>query len=325
MTQAIQSRVSAALQALRRNATSSSALDGLKVLDHGDLPRWKSAIERAQSSGYACYLPFALAHQRSGRNTVLIGEDAGCLCVFIRRDRKRGSHVDLFLNPIPMDVGVARRCLDRANEFNRDRSARILRIDGNDAALAARVPGLRVRERRKQYVFDPRAFGDLGGGKYRTVRYHVSRVRRLPNLEVIPYSERYAGECRTLLEQWSERHRSSFGKSGDAGMSKRALALTGMFSAPDLLGELILLDGRLVAFAFGGEIRPGFGCLFEAKTDHSVPGVTHFQYYSFLSRMEGFDRVNGGSDARSAGLGQLKESMRPVAMHPEYRGSQVVS
>jgi phosphatidylglycerol lysyltransferase-like protein len=329
MIPAIESRVGFMRKRFERPAAAplpgSGALEGLEVLDVSDLPRWKRAIERARSSGYACYLPFALAHQRAGRSTVLIAEDAGCLCVFIRRDRKRGSHLDLFLNPIPMDVGVARRCLDRANDFNHDRSARILRIDGNDVALAARVPGLRIRERRKQYVFAPHAFGDLAGGRYRTVRYHVRQVQRHENLEVIPYSERYAGECRALLDQWSERHRSAFGTSGDAGMSKRALALARLFAAPDLFGELILLGGRLVAFGFAGELRPGFGCLFEAKTDHAVPGLTHFQYYSFLSKMEAFERVNGGSDARSVGLGQLKDSMRPVAMHPEYRGSQVAS
>jgi hypothetical protein len=301
----------------------TGACEGLEILDLPDLPRWKSALERGRESGYGCYFPFILAHQRPRRSTLLIAEDAGCLCVFIRRDRKRGSHLDLFLNPIPMDVGVARRCLDRANDFNRDRSARILRIDGNDAALAARVPGLSVRERRKQYLFAPHAYADLRGGKYETLRRHLARLRRLPDLEVVPWSDRFAGDCRALLLRWSERHRNTFGTSGGAGTSSRELDLADVLSAPDLTGEVVLLGGRLVAYCLGGEIRPGLGCFLDAKSDLDVAGLGYFQRYSFYTSHSEFDRINDGSDARRAGIRQLKDSLRPAAMHLEYSGEQV--
>jgi hypothetical protein len=221
-----------------------------------------------------------------------------------------------------MNVPVARRCLERANDFNGDRSARILRIDANDATLAASIPGLSIHERRSQYLYAPRAFGELRGGKYRTLRYHVSKVRRMQALAVVPYDEQYAEACRTLLDRWSDRHRQVFGTSGDSGMSRRALALTNAIGAPDLVGELILLDGHVVGFAFGGELRRGLGCLYEAKTDLSVPGLAHFQCYSFICKLNGCMLVNGGSDARRAGIGQLKDSLRPATMLLEYRGIQ---
>lgn len=308
-----------------KSRPENGALEGLKQLDASDLPRWKAALERGRESGFGAYFPFLLAHQRPGRRTLLITEDAGCLCVFARRERKRGARLDLYTNPVPMDPAVTRRCLDRANDFNRDRSARILRIDGNDASLARRVPGLDVRRRRMQYLFAPRAYGSLSGGKYRTVRYHVSRVRRLPGLEVAAYHEGFAPACQTLLAKWSQHHRSLYGSSGDAGMSKRALALTAMFTTPDLVGEVVLVGERVVGFAFGGEIRPGLGCLFEAKTDLEVPGLAHFQFYNFMSKLNACEMVNSGSDARRAGLRQLKDSLRPIGMLPEYRGLQVAS
>lgn len=309
---------------LRAPAPRTNVLEGLEVLEASDLPRWKNAVVRAKSLGYGSYFPFVLAHQRP-RRTVLLGEDAGCLCVFKLKETDHGPRLDVLMAPMPMDVDVARRCLERANDYNGDRSARILRIDANDAALAGSIPGLRVHERRAQYLYAPQAFGDLSGGRFRTLRYHVSRVRRLQNLEVVPYTDSRADACRSLLEQWSERHRSQFGTSGDAGMSRRALALTGVLGAPDLVGELVLLDGRLVAYAFGGEIRPGVGCLYEAKTDLAVAGLTHFQFHSFLSKVDAFEVINGGSDARREGLRQVKDSLRPVGMHLEYRGVQVVT
>ena len=301
-------------------------LDGLRMLGLEDLPRWKKALEQGQASGYGCYFPYVLVHHRKGRSAVLITEDGGCLCSYILRQKERGRHLDLYLPPIPMDVNVTRRCLERANDFNGDRSARILRIDARDAPVVAGIPGLQVRKRRSQYLYAPRDFGDLQGNKYRAVRYHVSRVQRLEGLRVLPYDIRFAVPCQELLEKWAEHHRARHGTSGDAGMSKRALALTGLIQSPDLLGQVILIGERVVGFAFGGELRPGLGCLFEAKTDHDIPGLSQFLYYSFLSKwMDGFDLVNGGSDARRKGLRQLKDSLRPAAMHVEYRGRQEVS
>jgi hypothetical protein len=308
---------------LEGSARRTGALAGLGVLGASDLPRWKRALARGEASGFGCYFPYVLAHHRPGRSTVLVSEDAGSLCVFLRSDRGRDSQLDLFLNPIPMDVGVARRCLDRANEFNGNRTARILRIDGNHAELAAQVPGLRIRERRRQYLYAPRAYADLSGKKYRTLRTHLDKVRRLPGLEIVPYADRFAAACRALLQDWAERHRIAFGDSGGGGISARALAQLEVLSAPDLVGEVVLLGGRLVAYSLGGEIRPGVGCLLDSKSDRDVPGLGYLQRYNFLAAHPAFDLVNDGSDARRAGLRQLKDSFRPVAMHLEYRGTQV--
>jgi hypothetical protein len=304
------------------DAPATGSLQGLSILGLEDLPRWKHALERGGPSGFGCYFAYVLAHQRPPRSTVLIAEDAGSLCVFLRHDDERGSRVDLFLNPIPMGIDVTRRCLERANDWNGDRSARILRIDGNDAALAARVPGLAIRERRQQYLFAPGAFADLCGGKYETLRRHVARVRRLPDLEVVPYSQRFAADCRALLERWSERYRRTHGTSGDAGFSRRELRVADLLPAPDLTGEVVLVGGRLVAYCLGGEIRPGLGCFLEAKSDLDVPGLGYFQRHHYYTNHATFALINDGSDARRPGLRQLKDSLRPVAMHPEYQGRQ---
>ena len=83
-----------------------------------------------------------------------------------------------------------------------------------------------------------------------------------------------------------------------------------------------MLNGRLSAFAFGGEIRPGVGCFFEAKADTEVAGLSYFQRYSFLEKLQEFQVVNDGSDVGRAGLRQLKNSLRPVEMQVEYRATQ---
>ena len=82
------------------------------------------------------------------------------------------------------------------------------------------------------------------------------------------------------------------------------------------------MGGQLAAFAFGGEIRPGVACFFEAKSDGSVPGLAYAHRRNFMLNLQDYDVVNDGSDTGRPGLRQLKDSFRPVAMHAEYRATQ---
>ena len=303
----------------------SGALDGLKPIDASDLPRYKAAVAAGRQVGFGYYFPFLLSRNRPERSAVLLANDEGSLCIFVWRRRESTPRLDLLVAPTPMDPRVLKRCLERANDFNGDRSARILRIDAKDAPLAAGVPGLRVKERKAQFLYAPRAFGDLVGRRYRTLRRNVLSVRQLPDVEILPYSPRHAEACRGLLARWSRRHRRDHGTAGGVGTSRRTLELADQLPAPDLSGELVFLQGRIVAFAFGGEIRPGVGCFFDAKSDNAVPGLAYFHRYSFLSKFDEFEVVNDGSDVGRPGLRQLKESLRPVEMHLEYRGTQVAA
>jgi len=300
----------------------SQHLMGLRRLGLEDLPRWKQALEQAQPKGFGCYFAYVLAHQGSRRSTVLVGEDGGSLCCYMLRERRRGPLLDVYLPPMPMDVSIAQRCLERANGFNGNRSARILRIDESEAPRAMQIPGLKVRERRKQYLYAPKAYADLSGKKYQTLRHHLAKIEKRTDIETAPYSDRFAAPCRELLQQWSERYRQTFGKSGGAGLSKRVLALADVLSAPDLTGEVTLLGDRLVGYWLGGQLRPGLGCFVDGKSDLDVPGLGYFQRYRFLTTHDSFELVNDGSDARRSGLRQLKSSLRPAAMHIEYRGIQ---
>ena len=76
------------------------------------------------------------------------------------------------------------------------------------------------------------------------------------------------------------------------------------------------------AVAFGGEIRPGLACSFERKCDTEVRGLSYFHFRSLFLRLRDYQLVNDGSDAKRAGLRQLKESFRPVARHLEYQATQ---
>jgi hypothetical protein len=297
-------------------------LQGLKALDTADLGRFKAAVAAGGQTGWAYYFPYLLTKSKPGRGGVFLTEDDGSLCVFESSGPDDSTRLDLLFPPLPMNGPVLVRCLERANDYNGDHSARVKRIDEKDAAAVASLPQLRVKQRRSQYLFAPAAYEQLGGKHYYTIRRNVAAVQRLPDVEVLTFSPAHANGCRELLTRWQQTHGEAHGTAGAAGPSRRAIGLVGQLPERDLTGEVVVLDGRVIAFALGGEIRPGIACSFERKCDAQVRGLSYFHFRSLLLRLRNFDRVNDGSDANRAGLRQLKDSFRPVAMHAEFRATQ---
>src|SRR5688500_8545026 len=300
----------------------TGALAGLDVLKVEDRTRYRAAIKEAAPMGWGYYFPYLLVQNKPGQRAMLIGEDGNSLCVFRWELKKGKPHLDLYLPPIPFNAAVLRRCLERANEFNSDRSARVIRVDAQDAATLEIQGDLRVRPRREQYIFASKEYQSLSGHKYKRLRYNIATVERLNGLEVLPFSAKHAEACQNLLERRSQQHREAHRTAGGAGISKRTIELAVAMPNADLCGEGVVIEGKLVAFAFGGEIRPGLACSFDRRCDTSVRGLSFFQLRSLLVRLRNFDLVNDGSDCGRSGLRQMKETFRPIQMHMEYRVSQ---
>jgi len=202
----------------------SGALEGLKVLEASDLPRYKAAVSRGEQLGFCYFFPYLWLRNHADQSQVLVSEDDGSFCVFLWRIRDSQPRLDLLVAPTPMNVTVLRRCLERANEFNSDFSARVLKLDEKDVEVAAELPELRIRARKPQYLYAPKRFADIGGRKFRTLRRNVTRVRELPDLEVLPYSRQHHLEpCRELLRRWRTAHRDAHGTAGGVGTTGRLL------------------------------------------------------------------------------------------------------
>lgn len=300
----------------------SGALRGLRPLGVADLERHKAAVAAGQQTGFGYYFPYLLAQNKPGRTAMLVAEGEGPLCIFRWEQRETGPRLHPYLPPIPLDIPALRQCLQRANDFNGDTSAQVLRIDDHDAAAMAEVSELRLRKRREQYLFAPASLDNLAGNKYRNVRRHVAMVEELQEIVVQPFTAEHAPACQDLLRRWVKAHTEAHGTSGGFGITRRTIPLVGQLPEQDLRGEVVFLAGKLVGFAFGGQIRPGLGCAFERKCETDVRGLSWFQLRHLLLKLRDHELVNDGSDAGRPGLRQLKESFRPVGMHAEHRATQ---
>ena len=299
---------------------ADAALAGLRRLQFADLKDYKSCISAAGQMGFGYYFPYLLCRDAEEDCAVFLGEDEGSVCVFLRRYRTSRPHLDVLLAPAPMNTRVLRRCLERANDHNGDLSATVMKIDEKDVDQLSDLRTLRVKKRKEQYLYSPRSFIDIRGNRFRTLRRNVAMAEALPNLEVLPFTSEHARGCLRLLRRWRRRHRYDNGHA--ARTAARLIGLGDALPDLDLRGEVIYVDGRLSAFSFGGELRPGLGCFVEAKSNLRIPGLSYFQRLHFLRGLSEFELVNDGPDAGRAGLKQLKDSFRPVKMHIEYRAYQ---
>jgi hypothetical protein len=300
----------------------TGALDGLKIVDVADLARYKRAIADGEQMGFAYYFPGLLSYNRPGRCAVLLIEDEGSVCVFRWTAGNDKAKLDIHVAPAPMNTKVLQRCLERANDFNHDTGARVLKLDAKDADIVASLPELRVKARKSQYLYAPDAFADISGRRYRTVRRNVTKIQAMDKLEVLPFVTAHTEACLELLQKWRKHHRTTHGTMGGVGTSRRILELATKFELPDMHGEVMFIDDKLVSYGFGGEIRPGYAAFLEAKCDFDIQGLSFYQRYSFISRLKHYKLVNDGPDVGRAGLAQLKNSLRPVGMHTEYRAIQ---
>ena len=305
----------------------TGSLQGLKQLKAADRDKYKAAIADGGQLGLAYYFPYLLTYNRAGRSAVLLAEEAGSVCVFLWKAGQQNAppRLDLLLAPSPMNPQALRKSLERANTYNNDRSARILRVDAKDAEILRTLPDLITKERHPQYLYIPEAFADISGRQFRSMRRNVAKVEALDNLEVVPYKELHAEPCRNLLRRWQQHNKEMHGTTGGTGTSKRIIDLAAQLPDPDIVGEVIFIGDEVAGFAFGGEIRPGVGAFMEAKCDYRIQGLSYFQRYSFLSKLKHFATVNDGSDVGRPGLRELKNRLRPAGMHNVYRGYQTAA
>lgn len=300
---------------------AESCLAGLQPLRVEALPRYKGALVAGAQQAWGYYFPFMLSINRSQKRSLLWVEEEGSWCLFVLSQGEQ-PRLDLYAPPFPANGPLLRRCLERANDHNGDRSARIYWIDEKDVALVKGLGTCAVRVKEHEYLYSPQALQDLSGSGYRTLRRNVNLIKGLADLEVRPYWAEDAPGCLRLLKQWEATQGLKYQALQGSSYTRACFALAPELDALDLHGQVALIAGEIRAFAFGGEIRPGLGCFFVTKSDTGLRGLSYFMRHHFLAGMRDCALVNDSSAGGSAGLEQLKQSLRPHSMHTVYKAKQ---
>ncbi len=136
------------------------------------------------------------------------------------------------------------------------------------------------------------------------------------------YQPADAEACRQLLCAWEATQGRKHCKLLDHGYTLACFELAHQLPDDDLRGQVVLLDGQIAAFAFGGEMWPGMASFFIAKASACPRGLSYFLRWHFAAALQDYGLVNDASDLGHPGLRQFKRSLRPVAMVDVYTAEQ---
>lgn len=177
-----------------------------------------------------------------------------------------------------------------------------------------------VESRRDQfdYIYRREDLAGLHGGKLQAKRNHVNHFRaEYPDFEYRPLDPSLFDECRRIATLWHDGKQHDNPVYGDTiEVEKRAMET--VFTHWDELGMLggsIFLDGRMVAFTYGGAITTDTFDVCVEKADLRVEGAFSIINQQFCAHLpEHFTFVNREEDMGLPGLRKAKLSYHPIEL-----------
>ncbi len=182
------------------------SLEHLKHIHFSDLDLFKESFAQGNQKSWCYYFPFLLFFSMSQRRKIIFHQDSGSLCVFLFKyatEEDQTPQLDIYFPPAPFSKKALQNSLELANDFNGNRSARIIWIDEKDSQLIKKaIPhGLNISHLEKEYLYDPQLYRELSGSKFRNLRQNLNRINKNYKPEVYSYDVEYADDCLRLLKK----------------------------------------------------------------------------------------------------------------------------
>ena len=160
------------------------------------------------------------------------------------------------------------------------------------------------------YIYRRTDLATLHGRHLDAKRNHIHRFREEhPDFEYRPLTPELFDECRRLTDIWQEE------KGGSDTISAEKQVMETIFSNWDALGMIggsILVDGRMVAFAYGAAVTTDTFDVCVEKADRHVEGAFAIINQQFAEHLpEQYIYLNREEDMGIPGLRQAKLSYHP--------------
>jgi uncharacterized protein len=231
----------------------------------------------------------------------------------------------LYLPPLgkKLDARAVEECFREMEGRNKNPAvSRIENAEENDLP-AFRELGYPAAPKAGDYVYGRAALAALAGDRFKSKRAMVNNFERNNSFECVPYSAAHREQCLALYRAWmAERASSKRGDSLYCGMLSDSLNCleTVLEEAGRLgmLGQVILSDGRCVAFTLGYRLNAETLCILFEVADRSAKGAGQFIFRSFCRENGEFLLVNAMDDSGLENLGKVKQSYRPLKMANAY-------
>ena len=157
----------------------------------------------------------------------------------------------------------------------------------------------------------------MEGSEFRDMRKRVRKAEKnFPDFMDLSVDDIF--ECQELLRKW----RSLQGRKNsfllDWGYTRAALNNFHRFSAENLYGWCVKVQGNVEAFALAGPMNKNTANFFVAKTNPEFIGLSEYLRWKVLGELRAFSYVNDAGDLGILGLRQHKMKMRPTALQKTF-------
>ena len=220
------------------------------------------------------------------------GDLGDALRILIADAREKGHRFQMW-GMTPRETKLMEEALPGTFEFTLDR-------DGSD------------------YLYSPRDLIELSGRKFHGKRNHLARFNRQYQWTYEDVTPENLEPCREVAREWCRQNGCT-----ENGLDKEACALRrafDYFAELHLLGGLIRIDGKPVAFTIGEEINPKTFLLHFEKALPDYEGLYAAINHEFAAKnLSGYEYVNREEDMGLEGLRRAKLSYNPSLLLEKYR------
>lgn len=169
------------------------------------------------------------------------------------------------------------------------------------------------------YVYNAEDLALLPGRKYQKKRNLIAQGEKLYTFESMPLETRHVGDCSELLSLIEDEEQIA----SDQNLQNERKALDYTLTHCMQLnqkGQLIRVDGKLVAFSIWEELNKTTAVVHFEKADRNYKGI-----YQLINRetsksifAQGYKYINREEDLGLEGLRQAKQSYFPVELKSSY-------
>lgn len=293
---------------------------GLSKFVMADQQTFFSAMAECKQKSWLYFFPFLHSFSLAPNQSLLWERANNSICIYMLRSVSNVPRLRLYLPPFPFSSTALKSAEDRQRNFNGDSHIEIVWAE-QCVGPELMQRGYRMQYRESEYIYDGNLVRASAGGDFERLRRYVNRARRTPGLTIRNYGADDQAACLDLLARW-RRQRTEQGINIDGyGYTRRCVENALEFKNGILRGEVIIVNEKLVAFSFGGLIRPNVESIFITISDHEFPGLGYLQRHSFMLSAPDTKFFNNSSDADRSGLEQVKSSFRAVEINHLYRAS----
>lgn len=169
------------------------------------------------------------------------------------------------------------------------------------------------------YLYLRTDLATLSGKKLQPKRNHINKFKRnYPNYEYAPITRDLITECLDLEALWCKANNCD--QHEGTGNERRALVYAlHHFDELGLMGGLLRVDGKIVAFTFGTPINQDTFGVHVEKADTTIEGAYAMINYEFANRIpEQYVYLNREEDLGIEGLRRAKLSYQPAILLEKY-------